>query len=486
MTGLVLTVLLVSIRANAGPWINAGDEALRHHIQVLADAGVIETPITTYPLMWGSIGESLQRASMAQLNEAQRWSLSYVRHEYQRQTSGFTMDTHVGLSSEVPLAQGFALDQREKSEGRFAANWIGQHLSANLAVTVASDEIDSKKYRLDGSYVAAVLGNWSFSVGAVDRWWGPGWQDSLILSNNARPIPGVTLQRNYADAFETPWLSWLGPWHIIMFGGQLESDRHIPDAKLVGMRITFKPFKNWEIGLNRTLQWGGEGRPQSLRSLWNAFIGKDNRGDDGITETNEPGNQLAGIDVRYGKSFEDWQLGLYTQGIGEDAAGYEPSHRIWLAGGEVAWATRSLHNRLYIEGALTEASEGGLSNYAYEHGIYRSGYRHRGRSIGAGYDNDTLLITLAGDHHLAAGHQLYWKLAKVDLNRDNSNRDFPGGNPLSDEALDFVRAEVGYKHRLNRKTQLGLKSFYQSEDIEWRNTSESIGSGAMLTVEHKW
>lgn len=483
---LSATLLLCSAPVRAGPWINPGDEALRHHIQVLADAGIITTPITTYPLMWGSIAESLERAPLVDLNEAQRWSLSYVRHEFNRQSSAFNMETHVGLSSEVPIAQGFAADQREKTEASFAANWLGQYLSANLQVTVASDEIDSKEYRLDGSYVAAVLGNWSLSVGAVDRWWGPGWQDSLILSNNARPVPGIALQRNYADAFETPWLSWIGPWHIIAFAGQLENDRHIPDAKLIGMRITFKPFKNWEFGLNRTLQWGGEGRPQSLGSLWDAFIGKDNRGDDGITETNEPGNQLAGIDIRYGRSFDEMQLGLYTQGIGEDAAGYEPSHRIWLAGGEIAWASAYIHHRLYIEGSLSEASEGSLPDYAYEHSIYKSGYRYRDRSMGASYDNDTLVVTVAGDHHLAAGHHIYWKLAKVDLNRDNTNREFPGGNPLSDVALDFVRAEAGYKYRLSRKTQLGVKGFYQSEDIEWRNTDETIGSGAMFTVEHKW
>ena len=29
-------------------------------------------------------------------------------------------------------------------------------------------------------------------LSVTDRWWGPGWDGSLILSNNARPIPAIT------------------------------------------------------------------------------------------------------------------------------------------------------------------------------------------------------------------------------------------------------------------------------------------------------
>jgi hypothetical protein len=48
----------------------------------------------------------------------------------------------------------------------------------------------------------ALLGNWSTSLGKVDRWWGPGWDGSLILSTNARPIPAISLDRRIAEPFE--------------------------------------------------------------------------------------------------------------------------------------------------------------------------------------------------------------------------------------------------------------------------------------------
>lgn len=488
---LVLLVTLFSSAVHAGPWIDPGDGILRHHLQVLADAGIVRVPLTTYPLMWSGIARDIARIDDVALSNMTQWSLSYVRHELNRQAQFFVMDTRVGVASDVPLMNGFSASQREASEVGVSGNWLGDYLSVNLEFTVASDEIDSQHYRLDGSYVAAVIGNWSLSVGAVDRWWGPGWDNSLILSNNARPVPGMAIQRNYSDAFETPLLSWIGPWQMVIFGGQLEGDRAVPDAKLLGMRISVKPFSNWEIGLSRTAQWGGEGRPESLDSLWDAFTGNDNRGDNGINADNEPGNQLAGFDTRLSAPVWESQAALYAQGIGEDSTDLSPSRYIVLAGVEVAWASDNWHNRIYIEGASTEAKQGDYPDYAYEHSIYRSGYRYRGRAIGASLDNDTRVLSLNGQHNLAAGHSIQWRLAQVELNRDNSNAAAPGGNRYGpdtsrDAAVDFTRAELEYKYRLNAKTRLSAKAIYQSEDIRWRDSGEISGSGAMITIEHKW
>ena len=63
------------------------------------------------------------------------------------------------------------------------------------------------------------------SAGYMERWWGPGWDGSLILSTNARPIPSVTLERNYTDPFKTKWLSWIGPWRASIAMGEAEVAR---------------------------------------------------------------------------------------------------------------------------------------------------------------------------------------------------------------------------------------------------------------------
>ena len=54
--------------------------------------------------------------------------------------------------------------------------------------------------------VGQVLG-----VGAVERWWGPGWNNGLILSNNARPSAGLLVQRVQTHFHH---LRIFGPWTI--------------------------------------------------------------------------------------------------------------------------------------------------------------------------------------------------------------------------------------------------------------------------------
>ena len=94
---------------------------------------------------------------------------------------------------------------------------------------------------LDGSYVAARLGNWSASFGKVDRWWGPGWDGSLILSTNARPIPALSIDRRVPEPFESQWLSWIGHWCFHSFIGQMEKVRTVPNPYLWGIRVDLAP-----------------------------------------------------------------------------------------------------------------------------------------------------------------------------------------------------------------------------------------------------
>ena len=127
---------------------------------------------------------------------------------------------------------------------------------------------------LDGSYLAARLGNWSATLGKVDRWWGPGWDGSLILSSNARPIPTISIERRMPEPFESKWLSWLGPWSFQSFVGRLEEERHVPNPLLWGMRGDLSPtiLDGLELGFFRVIQLGGQGRPQGLSTFVDAFL----------------------------------------------------------------------------------------------------------------------------------------------------------------------------------------------------------------------
>ena len=127
------------------------------------------------------------------------------------------------VAAEPTEFRRFSDTPREEGELAVGASWLGERFAGAVRVeVVGGDPADGKTVRLDGSYVGVTVGNFMISAGAMDRWWGPGWDGSLILSSNARPIPGLTVERNYTDASRWPVLRWFGPWRASLALGQEE------------------------------------------------------------------------------------------------------------------------------------------------------------------------------------------------------------------------------------------------------------------------
>ncbi|WP_231877363.1 capsule assembly Wzi family protein, partial [Oleiphilus sp. HI0043] len=218
--------------------------------------------------------------------------------------SGIKKSLEVTAGSARPLLRDFGSFQQEKGEIHKTMEGDSEsfafRLQANVMTDPGDDAVQTDFY---GSYLAGVLGgrdgNWVLGVGAVDQWWGAGSQSSLILTNNAEPVPSVFLRTKQGQTFETPLLSWLGEWQFVSYIGQLESERTIPEAKLTGMRFTFRPLKGLEFGMSRAMQWGGEGRDEDLSTFWKSLTSQ------GENTAKQAGNQLAGFDVRYGFALTD-------------------------------------------------------------------------------------------------------------------------------------------------------------------------------------
>ena len=275
MSHLLLAVPALFASANliAAPWLEPGDARARHSVQKLSDKGHYAGSVTTWPIMWADIDQSQKRAG----DNSVAMQQAYLSFEMEQQArSGFRGELELNGSTEPAFLRGFQQLPREEGELRANLQWQGEAWAVGLAPSAIANPQDDNAVRLDGSYIAATVGNWVLGAGAIERWWGPGWQSTMILSNNARPIPAVWVDRKTTLAPETKWLSWIGPWRLNVFLGQLEEERAIPDAKLLGMRFTFSPVERLEIGLSRTIMFGGEGRPEGFSTVWDAFIGKDN------------------------------------------------------------------------------------------------------------------------------------------------------------------------------------------------------------------
>ena len=396
----LLASVAVCTSLAASPLIPAGHVSLRHDIQLLADAGIIRGPVASWPLAWDAvIADIYQVDTSRQLPDAISSALVRVRERAAREARRGALHYRAGINAaESPSRiRAFANSPRESGEVTAGLAWIGDRFSVELHGQAVTSPDDGEEFRTDGSAIAVAIGNWSIAASTLDRWWGPGWDGSLILSNNARPLPAVTIDRTGTDPFATRWLSWIGPWDVSVIFGRMESEREVPHAQFFGFRFNFRPIPSLEVGLSRTAQWCGEGRPCDLDTFGKLLIGRDNVGGSGIDQDNEPGNQLAGVDFRWSRSAFGRPAALYGQFIGEDEAGGFPSKHLGLAGIETYgdWRQRGSW-RGFLEVASTKCrfyqGEGDY-NCAYNHGTYQTGYRYRGRAVGHGSDNDSLVLS---------------------------------------------------------------------------------------------
>ncbi len=333
-----------------------------------------------------------------------------------------------------------------------------------------SQSEDGQTWRPDGSYFAASLGNWMLSLGYMDRWWGPGWDGSLILGTNHRPVPAVAIERQESTPMDVAVLRWLGPWRFVTFMGQLEGDRDYDNALLFGMRIELRPLPSLQIAASRTAQWCGEGRPCTWDDFWNLFIGNDN--DQALDE--QPGNQLAGFDVRWTWPGGSVPLALYGQFIGEDEAGYLPSKYLGLFGAETWGDAFDGTWRAHLEYADTTCNFAGTPQYgcAYESAIYTDGYRYRGYSMGHPVDSDGESLGIGGMLVGSDGRQWQLLFRDMRLNRAGASTE----DPLSSGPADVWDLEVTHSRRFEWGT-LEASVGYSSTDAD---------PGVTVSVDEGW
>ena len=277
---------------------------------------------------------------------------------------------------------------------RLGAGWADVQATG---IAPPFQEPPSHRWTLDGTELAWRVDGSEFYASMQRRNWGPGWTGSLILDGTAQAVPAVGWRRPVPRQSTHPLLSWMGPWSADVFFGRLFGHDQPERPELIGMRLQIQPFEPLQIGLSRTMQWGGHGRDESLQSLWNALMGNDNVGRHGITAENEPGNQLAGFDVR-------WQLGadpgdaLYAQAIGEDQRSGVPSAYIAQLGLQAHWKALSADwlgfaewNDLIASHAYHGDKPPGTT---YTSAVFKRGYTHDRMPLGHPVGGDVTLASV--------------------------------------------------------------------------------------------
>lgn len=472
-----VAALLLAPSALADPFAEPGDLMLRHDLEFLADHRLISTPVTTWPMSWVDITIAINSVSLPDNAPISvRRVVKRVENAVANSTRWGVVDSYMEFSAADNRDRLRTFDDTPRGTATVTGvvEYSGNSFASKIRVSALANTDDDQNLRLDGSYVGFVWKNTAFTLGAQDRWWGPGQLGSIILSNNARPVPGLQVQRKSAVRFSSRWLRWLGPWTATGFVGRLESSRDFANPYLLGARVVIKPLPSLELGVSRTAQWGGEGRPESIDSLFNLIIGRDNQGE-GVTREEEPGNQLAGFDARYSAMVFGQPLTAYAQLIGEDEAGGFPSRYLGQLGMATSFAVpwREGTVRLVAEYSDTtcqfhESSR--LYNCAYNNSIYRTGYRYRGRALGHSTDNDTAQVAV-GATLVTADKQLMSVLLRQS--RINRAGGFDPAHTLTPTGEDSLDIDLKYERPFwGGKLEVGVGWNSVDERLSGQDRSE--------------
>lgn len=473
-------VLTLARTPLAAPWAEVGDDVLRGDIENLYLYGLIRGPITAWPIPWGQISVNLP-------GEEERAGLPpHVQKSLKRVTARLRRETETGrirsqlvarASNEPALVRGFRSTARNELDTRIQAEYMGDHFAARLSFgDLANLDLSSNRAAFDDSYAALRLGNWLLYGGVFDKWWGPGQVSSLQFSNNARPFPKIGATRYNPTAFDLPVLRWLGPWQVDAFVGVLDDDRFISNPLEIGWRISINPYPGLELAVSYLVTDCGDG-PGADCNLFASLSGKDNA-------FGNVSNGVGGADIRYSSSLLGQPFAIYGQITGEDQGTIvEPLTGVGVENASILYGM-TLWNGIGPDGGLWRLTaeyadtkiilhDTGPYNIMYEHNIYRSGYRYRGRALGFSLDNDSDLISLVGT--LTDIRDWTYRLAyhHARINRDGTTRTGFPGEPLSTSAETINIIEAGLTVPW-RRGDFDIMLRLQDDDVNSPNESDYV------------
>jgi hypothetical protein len=287
---------LYSCQLLASPWLNTDDRYLRTSIKLLADAGYINIPITTYPLMWQPILAELAQANTSHMNQAQLFAflrvtsaLNYVRADHIENLSlSASSDSLTPLGFGSRYANRGQLSLGTELKGNAWALGIQKSFNHNPYTNNNINGIDyTPNQDWQGSYAAYTLGNWVLSASQQHQWWGPGLDSSFNYRNKGPAAKVIRLNRLNSALPFTDYLSILGPANITLEYGQQPGNALLRHHHFAAARLSIKPWQALEISSSISYQ---QGLTDELLLRLNLPT---------FTDTNTDSQTISNIDFRY-------------------------------------------------------------------------------------------------------------------------------------------------------------------------------------------
>ena len=247
---------------------------------------------------------------------------------------------------------------------------------------------------------------------------------SIIKSNNARAIPGVTIKtNNYVTLpFAKSWLQVKGNFaHYFMDDTRFVDNTNL-HHKSLHIKTSLSPVFEIIAGLDHYAQWGGTSpqfgpQPSSFKDYIKVVFGAE--GGDNATandQFNALGNHIGAYILQFNYQGQKANYNFYYSHPFEDTSGREMTN--WQDGlygvfidfkKQKAAITHLLAEFTYTKNMSNiPVSISGADNY-FNNGIYKSGWTYHGNTIGSPYftpepvdANDITNGVIVGDNRFAA------------------------------------------------------------------------------------
>jgi Capsule assembly protein Wzi len=429
--GCELIFVLAGISsAWSSPWAEVGDNGLRTDLELLGSAGLIDGVTTQWPLPWTSIAHDLRNADPITLSDAVENAASRVLDQAERENKpGFSASAMLDVTNNPSVVYGFDSLGRGDGEIALSLSYNSNDLAGQLSIGQFTQTFQGHdtKLMLDGSYVATKLGDEALLyAGWLDHWWGPGWISALSLSNNARPMPQIGIERLNTSASSWPVVDLLGPWQLEFFVGLLDGPRLQPNTLYNALRLTFNPAPGLEIGLARTEEFCGDDHPCSPLRDYFHFANNPNNIDNV--------NDEAVWDFKYSHALAGIPVQAYLQLMNEDYSWFNHSGTSHLFGVTAFLPAPESPIRLTVEFSDSIATlhpfafGDNIYGFSYTHFQFLDGMRYRGRTLGFSLDDDSTLLSLQGSWSDSDGR--FYELSFHHATIGNSQTP-PGNNIVS-------------------------------------------------------
>ena len=333
------------------------------------------------------------------------------------------------------------------------------------------------KGRFLEAYISASFANHEISFGKHDQWLGPAQGASFAYSNNAENI--YAFQINRVEPLYIPFLSKLtGPFRYEFLVGSLHGHTLIPNPAYVPNspdtvdpwgqfnvtspgnpwvhleKISLRPTKNFEVGFERTVLWGGKGHePVTIHTFLKSFFSTKNVTPAVKGSAEDPGARFGSFDFSYRLPFLRKWLTLYSDGeVHDDVSPIDaPRRAAWRPGLYLSHFPGIPKLDMRVETAWTDPpvdrSIQGL--FMYWEQIMKQGYTNNGQIFG-----DWMGREAKGGQGWITYHLSGNEWIQVSARNQKAPKDFiPGGTTINDLNIE-VQKRIGHDLEIKGKFSL--------------------------------